>query len=78
MAMMLAEKGWENIVLLTGGIKHFGAKYPGCLYGQPPQSWGIETMNRGTTAISPSKHIALSLSLAFCACRTPSLLRISK
>lgn len=46
-ATMLAEKKWDNVFMLTGGMKAFGQKFPGCLWGEPPESWGIQKMQAG-------------------------------
>lgn len=51
-ATLMTEKGFDNIYLLTGGLKTFGKKYPNWLFGTPPSDWKIEKAPLG--APSPS------------------------
>ena len=36
---MLFEKGFDNIVVLTGGIQEFFQKYPDLIDGDVPKEW---------------------------------------
>lgn len=52
-ATLMTEKGFDNIYLLTGGMKSFGKKFPNWLQGLPPPEWKIKQAPLGLSPTSP-------------------------
>lgn len=52
-AVAMAERHWENVFLLTNGIKGFGSKFPAALFGDPPAAWGISRVSESSGRLSP-------------------------
>mmetsp|Transcript_202 Transcript_202/g.448 ORF Transcript_202/g.448 Transcript_202/m.448 type:complete len:258 (+) Transcript_202:26-799(+) len=47
-ATVMTEKGFDNIYLLTGGLKYFAKKFPNWLFGNPPKEWAIKKAPLGS------------------------------
>ena len=48
---MLFEKGFDNIVMLTGGVQEFAIKYPNMVSGEIPKEWFPVVKKRPTRSI---------------------------